>query len=117
MAEERKQETIRHAQPWEPDWRTSILAQIMEGGLSAAQAKLDTGDFDPANQYVEVSVPLRVRIQIPVDANRKLMWSDAGVLCGCRWSQPGVCVCTGPGAGDPRCNCDPIVAVAETAEY
>jgi hypothetical protein len=62
----------------------TIQAEIIEGGLSAAQAKLDTGDFDPANQYVEVSVPLWVRIQIPVDANRKLMWSDAGVLWSCR---------------------------------
>ncbi|MDP9811812.1 hypothetical protein J2W42_004680 [Rhizobium tibeticum] len=107
MAVERKHEIVRHAQPWAPDWQTSIQAQIMEGGLAAAQAKLDTGDFDPANEYVEVSVPLRVKIQIPVDANRKLIWSDAGVQCGCIWSQPGVCKCTGPGAGDPTCNCVP----------
>jgi hypothetical protein len=60
------------------------LSRNHKSGLSAAQAKLDTGDFDPANQYVDVSVPLWVRIQIPVDANRKLMWSDAGVLWSCR---------------------------------
>jgi hypothetical protein len=84
MAVERKHETVRPAQPWAPNWRHTIQAEIIEGGLSAAQAKLDTGDFDPANQYVEVSVPLWGRIQIPVDANRKLMWSDAGVLWSCR---------------------------------
>lgn len=107
MAVERKHETVRHAQPWAPDWRISIQIRIMEGGLAAAQAKLEAGDFDAANQYVEVSVPLRLKIRIPIDANQKLMWNDAGVRCACSWSQLGVCVCTGPGAGDPSCDCLP----------
>jgi hypothetical protein len=106
MAVERKHETVRYAQPWAAGWRISIQAQMMEGGLAAAQIKLGAGDFDAANQYVEVSVPPRVKIQIPIDPNQKLMWNDAGVRCACSWSKPGG-VCTGPGAGDPRCDCLP----------
>jgi len=85
-----------------PDWGQSIQKQITEAAAAQAQAGLERIKDAAAFNSISVRLPMWVTMTFPV-RDGQVLRDDGGVSCHCRVTQPGVCVCTGPGAD--RCSC------------
>jgi hypothetical protein len=109
MAPQRSIEIIRQVRDWGNNWGEGVQAQILEAGLARAQFRVDAGMHDGAKEYLEVSVPITVKLRYLVTGDEVALAADAGVQCSCTYhSYPeggGVCICTGPGAGNDSCDC------------
>jgi hypothetical protein len=115
MAEGNSAKKVRRVVEWGNDWGLSIARQLQEAGHSMAQARLDSGKFDATDGYIDVDVPINVKIRYRIAADLKVLAPDAGTAqCSCVFhldSHGGsVCICTGPGAGELSCDCaGPVV--------
>jgi hypothetical protein len=109
MAEAYRQDIERKVRPYGIDWSQDIKDQIVEAGLARAEARLRAGKYRAEENFVEVTVPISIKIRFPINSDLKTLAADAGVQCSCTWKPypegGGVCICLGPGAGDPNCDC------------
>ena len=102
MAEAKKREVLRVVQDLGPDWGRALQDQIMESAAVHARVRLANKELTPIGDSVRVRVPVWVTVSFPV-RDGDILRDDGGVSCHCTVTQPGVCVCSGPGAGS--CDC------------
>jgi hypothetical protein len=107
MADAKKHEVRRIVRDLGPDWGRALQDQIVEAAAAHARARLASKEFNPAENSIEVRVPVWVTMSFPV-RDGDIIAGDGGVRCHCAETQPGVCVCTGPGAGS--CDCPVLEA-------
>ncbi|MCX5495347.1 hypothetical protein OSH11_11565 [Kaistia dalseonensis] len=108
-------ETIRRVKEWGLDWGQSIEEQVVEAGLARAKLAILAGEYDREHGHIDVSVPITVKLRFALMGDEVVLAPEgAAALCSCVWHPysggGGACVCTGPGAGDPSCDCTAPIA-------
>ena len=103
-----KYRTERIVQDLGPEWGRSLQDQITAEAAAYAQAGLERLKDAATRTSISVRLPMWVTVTFPV-RDGQVVRGDGGVTCNCRETQPGVCVCTGPGAGS--CNCGGGIAI------